>query len=334
MLWHSHSRSRPTKAYHHRPVDSNALSFEPDNKQFRPLIPPREKLPCKSTVPSSSRSSRHQRAPLHTTRSGAAGHADQRRGRPRRYFAGCRGRQPSRRNGRRPQRIGEPDPQPNRGRHLRHAGQDGSRHGAAARPDGLDCAESDPLRTERISERILGLGACSRRLVRSRDDSAQPVSRLASAQSLVAPPSVRLESISVAAVERNTQSRKRLGRILRREPSLNKPCERLRCSLSAVPDLRPLTSDLFPMSNDFSLGEVQVSLSPKERFEEYLQSRGKRTTQQRRALVDFIFERHDHFDADELIDSLGRRARRREDQPADRLSHARTSWSKPACCGR
>ncbi|HVT30675.1 MAG TPA: transcriptional repressor [Lacipirellulaceae bacterium] len=61
------------------------------------------------------------------------------------------------------------------------------------------------------------------------------------------------------------------------------------------------------MSNDFSLGEVQVSLSPQDRFEEYLQSRGKRTTQQRRALVEYIFERHDHFDADELIDSLGRR---------------------------
>jgi Fur family ferric uptake transcriptional regulator len=57
------------------------------------------------------------------------------------------------------------------------------------------------------------------------------------------------------------------------------------------------------MSNDFSLGEVQVSLSPKERFDEYLQSRGKRTTQQRRALVDFIFQRHDHFNADELIDA-------------------------------
>jgi Fur family transcriptional regulator, ferric uptake regulator len=61
------------------------------------------------------------------------------------------------------------------------------------------------------------------------------------------------------------------------------------------------------MSNDFSLGEVHVSLSPQDRFEEYLQSRGKRITQQRRALVDFIFERHDHFDADELIDTLGRR---------------------------
>jgi Fur family transcriptional regulator, ferric uptake regulator len=57
------------------------------------------------------------------------------------------------------------------------------------------------------------------------------------------------------------------------------------------------------MANDFSLNEVQVSLSPKERFEEYLQSRGKRTTQQRRVLVNFIFERHDHFNADELIDA-------------------------------
>jgi Fur family ferric uptake transcriptional regulator len=61
------------------------------------------------------------------------------------------------------------------------------------------------------------------------------------------------------------------------------------------------------MANEFSLGEVHVSLSPQERFEEYLQSRGKRITQQRRALVDFIFERHDHFDADELIESLGKR---------------------------
>jgi Fur family ferric uptake transcriptional regulator len=61
------------------------------------------------------------------------------------------------------------------------------------------------------------------------------------------------------------------------------------------------------MPKDFSLGEVHVSLSPQERFEEYLQSRGKRITQQRRTLVDHIFERHDHFDADELIDTLASR---------------------------
>ena len=58
------------------------------------------------------------------------------------------------------------------------------------------------------------------------------------------------------------------------------------------------------MSNDFSLGEVQVSSSPKERFEEYLQSRGMRITKPRLALVDFIFERHDHFNADELIEAF------------------------------
>lgn len=60
------------------------------------------------------------------------------------------------------------------------------------------------------------------------------------------------------------------------------------------------------MSTDFSLGEVEVSLTPQERFEEYLQSKGKRITQQRRVLVDHVFARHEHFDADELIESLGR----------------------------
>ncbi|MEO0530597.1 MAG: Fur family transcriptional regulator [Planctomycetota bacterium] len=56
--------------------------------------------------------------------------------------------------------------------------------------------------------------------------------------------------------------------------------------------------------HDFSLGEVRVSMTPQERFEEYLQSKGKRTTSQRRVLVDHVFSRHEHFDADELIDQL------------------------------
>jgi Fur family ferric uptake transcriptional regulator len=59
---------------------------------------------------------------------------------------------------------------------------------------------------------------------------------------------------------------------------------------------------------DFSLGTVKVSLTPLERFEEYLQSRGKRTTQQRRILLNHIFRRHEHFDADDLIDELSRQA--------------------------
>lgn len=58
------------------------------------------------------------------------------------------------------------------------------------------------------------------------------------------------------------------------------------------------------MVEDFSLSNVQVALSPLERFEEYLQSRGMRMTQQRRLLIDHVFSRHQHFDADTLIEQL------------------------------
>jgi Fur family ferric uptake transcriptional regulator len=58
------------------------------------------------------------------------------------------------------------------------------------------------------------------------------------------------------------------------------------------------------MTRDFSLGSVQVSLSPRERFEEYLQSRGMRNTEQRRVLLEHIFSHHEHFDADQLIAQL------------------------------
>jgi Fur family ferric uptake transcriptional regulator len=60
------------------------------------------------------------------------------------------------------------------------------------------------------------------------------------------------------------------------------------------------------MTEDFSLGTVHVALAPRERFEEFLQSRGKRTTQQRRIIVDEVFKRHDHFDAEDLILHLSR----------------------------
>ncbi len=60
---------------------------------------------------------------------------------------------------------------------------------------------------------------------------------------------------------------------------------------------------------DFSLGSVEVSLSPSERFAEFLQSRGKRFTQQKQALLDMIFQRHEHFDVDDLLDEQ----RQRED---------------------
>ena len=55
---------------------------------------------------------------------------------------------------------------------------------------------------------------------------------------------------------------------------------------------------------DCSLGSVEVSLSPLERFEEYLQSRGKKITQQKRVLIETVFRRHEHFEADELVEEL------------------------------
>ncbi|HIA20334.1 MAG: Fur family transcriptional regulator [Pirellulaceae bacterium] len=58
------------------------------------------------------------------------------------------------------------------------------------------------------------------------------------------------------------------------------------------------------MAKNYSLGTVQVALSPVERFEEYLQSRGMRNTEQRRNLVQHVFSQHDHFDADSLIEQL------------------------------
>ncbi len=58
------------------------------------------------------------------------------------------------------------------------------------------------------------------------------------------------------------------------------------------------------MSHDFTLGTVEVALTPSQRFEEYLQSKGKRITQQRRILVGEVFKRHEHFDAEVLIKHL------------------------------
>ena len=55
---------------------------------------------------------------------------------------------------------------------------------------------------------------------------------------------------------------------------------------------------------EYSLESIEVALSPTERFAEFLQSRGMRLTQQRRALIEVIFRQHDHFDADSLVEEL------------------------------
>lgn len=58
------------------------------------------------------------------------------------------------------------------------------------------------------------------------------------------------------------------------------------------------------MANDYSLGSVEVALTPQERFEEYLRSRKMRFTQERRALVEHVFSQHEHFDANGLLEDL------------------------------
>ena len=69
------------------------------------------------------------------------------------------------------------------------------------------------------------------------------------------------------------------------------------------------------MGHDFSLGTVEVALTPSQRFEEFLQSRGKRITQQRRILVAEVFKRHEHFDADDLIKHLREIGEKRVSRP-------------------
>jgi len=65
-----------------------------------------------------------------------------------------------------------------------------------------------------------------------------------------------------------------------------------------------------------SLGPLNVSVSPTECFARFLQTRGKRVTQQRRIIVGQVFSHHDHFDADELINHLQEEiAQRRVSRP-------------------
>lgn len=55
-----------------------------------------------------------------------------------------------------------------------------------------------------------------------------------------------------------------------------------------------------------SLQAVEVGQTPVAKFREFLATRAKaqRFTKQQGELVDFIFAKHNHFDADELIDNL------------------------------
>lgn len=73
--------------------------------------------------------------------------------------------------------------------------------------------------------------------------------------------------------------------------------------------------------SDESLGSIEVSSTPLERFEEYLQSRGKRMTQPQRQLIEHVFKRHSHFDVDMLLEELPQRG---EDKRIGRATVYRT----------
>ncbi|VTU01356.1 fur family transcriptional regulator : Fe2+/Zn2+ uptake regulation protein OS=Singulisphaera acidiphila (strain ATCC BAA-1392 / DSM 18658 / VKM B-2454 / MOB10) GN=Sinac_1138 PE=4 SV=1: FUR [Gemmataceae bacterium] len=55
-----------------------------------------------------------------------------------------------------------------------------------------------------------------------------------------------------------------------------------------------------------SLASVPVSQTPESKFREYLASRPKpqRFTEQQREMVEYVFAKHSHFEAEQLIDEL------------------------------
>ena len=52
------------------------------------------------------------------------------------------------------------------------------------------------------------------------------------------------------------------------------------------------------------LSSLDVAVTPAEKFQEFLATKGKRLTQERAIIVDEVFAGHEHFDADQLVDRL------------------------------
>ncbi len=67
------------------------------------------------------------------------------------------------------------------------------------------------------------------------------------------------------------------------------------------------------VSDSAPLAPMSVAQQPEDRFREFLEIRGEKLTEPRRALLQHIFASHKHFDADELVADLlgsGRRVSR------------------------
>ncbi|MCH2183672.1 MAG: transcriptional repressor [Mariniblastus sp.] len=52
------------------------------------------------------------------------------------------------------------------------------------------------------------------------------------------------------------------------------------------------------------LEPIEMARTAEQRFEDYLQSRGMRNTEQRKNLIKLVFSSHEHFDADQLMEKL------------------------------
>ena len=61
------------------------------------------------------------------------------------------------------------------------------------------------------------------------------------------------------------------------------------------------------MSQPFDLASVNVSVSPEEKFQEFLGTKGMRLTHERSIIVEEVFADHSHFDAEELVERLKKR---------------------------
>ncbi|MCA9056314.1 MAG: transcriptional repressor [Planctomycetaceae bacterium] len=55
------------------------------------------------------------------------------------------------------------------------------------------------------------------------------------------------------------------------------------------------------------LGVVDVSVTPEEKFREYLATKGQRMTRERAIILDEVFSSHEHFDADALVQRVAAR---------------------------
>lgn len=52
------------------------------------------------------------------------------------------------------------------------------------------------------------------------------------------------------------------------------------------------------------LTSIDVSVSPVDKFREYLSTKGRRLTREKTIIVEEVFASHEHFDADQLIERL------------------------------